>query len=99
MSGGSYNYIYCTLLNECEGAMYDDEMNDMIKDLCEVLHDLEWWKSGDIDEKNYRETLKEFKEKWFIQSRNERLKNYIDNKLEKTRKELYYLIGIEVENE
>ena len=37
MSGGSYGYIYSTLLNECENAMYDAEMNDMIKDLAEVL--------------------------------------------------------------
>ena len=42
MSGGSYNYIYNRLLTECAGSMYDVEMNDMIEDLCEVLHDLEW---------------------------------------------------------
>ena len=41
MSGGSYNYIYSTLEEECAGYMHDAEMNDMINDLCEVLHDLE----------------------------------------------------------
>ena len=47
MSGGSYSYIYSTLNNECCGKMYDPEMDDMIKDLCKVLHDLEWWQSAD----------------------------------------------------
>lgn len=42
MSGGSYEYIYYRLEEECKGRMYDAEMNDMIKDLAEVLHDLEW---------------------------------------------------------
>ena len=36
----------------------------MINDLVKVLHDLEWWKSCDIDEDDYRKTLNEFKNKW-----------------------------------
>lgn len=93
MSGGSYNYICYTLSNECEGAMYDEEMNDLIKDLCDVLHDLEWWKSCDIGEEDYRETVKKFKEKWFKQTRTKRLKTYIDEEINRTKKELYNLIG------
>lgn len=93
MSGGSYNYIYSQLSNECEGAMHDEEMNDLIKDICEVLHDLEWWQSYDISEEDYRETVKKFKEKWFKRSRNERLKEYIDKKIDKTKDDLYKLIG------
>ena len=65
MSGGSYNYIYSKLSCECEGEMRDAEMDDLIKDLCEVLHDLEWWQSGDYSEDQYRETVSEFKKKWF----------------------------------
>ena len=42
MSGGSYSYIYSTLSMECANRMYDAEMNDLIEDLCDVLHDLEW---------------------------------------------------------
>lgn len=93
MSGGSYDYKYCTLEDYYVGAMYDDEMNDMIKDLVEVLHDLEWWRSYDIGEEDYRKTLNEFKAKWFKQDRNDRLKKYIDDKLEKTKKEFYDLLG------
>ena len=36
---------------------------------------------------------KQFKEKWFKQSRDERLKEYIDKKIDKTKEDLYKLIG------
>lgn len=93
MSGGSYNYIYSKLLTECAGSMYDAEMNDMIEDLCEVLHDLEWWQSSDSSEEQYRETLKKFKIKWFRTDRVDRLKKYIDEQISVVKRQLYSLIG------
>ena len=94
MSGGSYSYRYCTLLNECENAMYDAEMNDMIKDLAGVLHDLEWWVSGDTSEEKYRKTLAEFKAKWFKGDRVERLKGYIDEQVAIVQGQLYSMLGL-----
>lgn len=99
MSGGSYDYIYCKLLEECEKRMYDDEMNDLIKDLAEVLHDLEWWQSDDIDEQTYRDTLSRFKRKWFQENREKRLKEYVDKQVSMTKNSLYKLIGVESEEE
>lgn len=99
MSGGSYSYIYNTLSMECEGRMYDAEMNDLIKDLCEVLHDLEWWQSGDVSESKYRNTLAKFKTKWFKGDRQERLKGYIDEQIGIVRSQLYSLIGDPQESE
>ena len=96
MSGGSYNYEYCRFKEQYENAMFDDEMNDLVKDLANVLHDVEWWQSGDISETTYRAALREFKNKWFIQQRNNRLKGYIDEKLMKTKRDLYNLIGEEM---
>lgn len=93
MSGGSYSYISYTLLNECENRMYDAEMNDLICDLCDVLHDLEWWQSGDSSEDHYRNTLMKFKAKWFKGNRKERLKGYIDEQIGIVRSQLYSLIG------
>ena len=93
MSGGSYNYIYSRLDEECGNAMYDAEMNDLIKDLCEVLHDLEWWRSGDICEETYRKTLAEFKKKWLQGDRKVRLKGYIDEQIGIVKHNLYALIG------
>ena len=99
MSGGSYEYICYRLEEECKGRMYDAEMNDMIKDLVEVLHDLEWWQSGDSSEKDYRVTLSKFKQKWFHGNREERLKRYIDEQTSIVRRQLYKMIGEPYEEE
>jgi hypothetical protein len=93
MSGGSYEYIYSKVQNECDGRMYDAEMNDFIKDFANVLHDLEWWQSGDSSEDRYRETLAEFKSKWFGGCRDKRLKGYVDERVNEVRKELYQMLG------
>ena len=99
MSGGSYNYIYSRLEEECSGRMYDAEMNDLIKDLCKVLHDLEWWRSCDSSEERYRKTLGAFKKKWFKGDREQRLKGYIDGQISIVRSQLYSLIGEPQESE
>lgn len=65
MSGGSYDYKYTVLENYYIGNVFDIELNEMLKDLTEVLHDLEWWQSSDISEKDYRKTVAKFKKKWF----------------------------------
>ena len=99
MSGGSYSYIYSRLSEECENRMYDAEMNDLIKDLCKVLHDLEWWQSCDSSEEKYRKTLSTFKKKWFKGDREQRLKGYIDEQISIVRSQLYSLIGEPQESE
>lgn len=96
MSGGSYNYIYSSLEDECAGRMYDEEMNDMINDLCNVLHALEWWQSCDTSEESYRKCLSEFKAKWLKGDRKERLKGYIDKQINLVRTELYNMIGCDL---
>ncbi|TPF18009.1 hypothetical protein [Priestia megaterium] len=64
MSGGYYDYKYFTLEDTYSGEMEDKELNKLVEDLSELLHDLEWWKSGDYVEDDYRDTLKRFKDKW-----------------------------------
>lgn len=71
MSGGSHNYISYKLEEECAGEMHDEELNGLIEDLCQVLHDLEWWQSGDISEAEYRNTVDEFKKKWLSCNKSE----------------------------
>ena len=41
MSGGSYNYMYSRIEDEYAGRMHDSQLNAMMNDLCELLHDLE----------------------------------------------------------
>lgn len=59
------NYIHNTVDMECCGNMEDDELNEMVSDFIEVLHDLEWWQSCDHSEEVYRATAERFKSKWF----------------------------------
>ena len=69
MSGGSYCYVSEKLSEQCEGKMHDDVMNEMIHDLCKVLHDLEWSFDGDMSDKDYKKTLSIFKNKWIKENR------------------------------
>ena len=66
----------------------DLELNEMLKDLVKVLHDVEWWQSGDISEESYRETVTKFKKKWFKRDKTQ-VKNVIDSVFEKEKQELY----------
>lgn len=42
MSGGSYNYEFGRIEDEYVGKMYDSQLNAMMKDLVDLLRDLEW---------------------------------------------------------
>lgn len=86
MSGGTFNYGYLDL-ERYIGKMADSQLNGMIKDLVEVLHDIEWWTDGDIDEEEYRKTVTEFKKKWFKQ-KDADIKAYIEEQFEQKKEEL-----------
>lgn len=93
MSGGSYDYMYERIEEYYVGNMKDVELNDLMKDLVELLHDLEWADSCDYSEEDYFETVKKFKEKWLKKSQSQRFKKYIDKEIEKTKDKLYKMIG------
>ena len=87
MSGGSYSYVYCKVENECVGRMFDRQLDEMMKDLVKVLHDLEWWKSSDTGEDIYRRAVTEFKKKWFKQRKID-VQKQIESEFERTKDEL-----------
>ena len=87
MSGGSYCYMFNRIEEEYVGRMFDSQLNSMMKDLVEVLHDLEWWQSCDSDEKRYRETVKKFKKKWFKQTKID-VQKQIESEFERTKNEV-----------
>lgn len=98
MSGGSYNYMYSRIEYEYVGRMYDSQLNEMMKDLVDLLHDLEWWKSCDCGEDTYRKSVTEFKRKWFGQSDID-VQKQIESEFEKAKnqllKEFDYLKDVE----
>lgn len=87
MSGGSYDYKSYVIEDYYVGKMYDIELNEMMEDLIKVLHDVEWWKSGDISEESYRETVNNFKKKWFKRDKVQ-IEQFIETNFEKKKNEL-----------
>ena len=87
MSGGSYSYVYCRVEEECVNRMFDSQLNAMMEDLVDLLHDLEWWQSCDYSEETYRESVNKFKKKWFRQTKID-VQKQIESKLEQTKDEL-----------
>ena len=66
MSGGSLDYFYVTLA-EHVGDFKDAELDDLVKDLCELFHAREWYLSGDTGEGDWNDSRDAFKKKWFTE--------------------------------
>lgn len=94
MSGGSHDYICYKIENELVGQMHDKELDDLMQDIAELAHDVEWYDSGDTCKETYLESVAKFKQKWFKGNREERLKGYIDESMNSLKDELYNLIGV-----
>ncbi len=92
MSGGHYNYGY-SYIDDYIGNMKDKELDDLVQDIQQLLKDLEWCDSCDTSEEDYNESIKKFKDKWFKQSRQSRLKKYIEEQFENTKEECLKMIG------
>ena len=87
MSGGEMDYLCFKVQEQCFEKMCDDELNDMIPDLVDLLHALEWWRSGDTNEENYRVAARDFKNRWFGK-RDLLLRRKIADKLKQTAEEI-----------
>ena len=95
MSGGSHGYIYSQIDSELCGQMHDPELNDLMEDIAELAHALEWYDSGDTCRETYDKTVADFKVKWFKGDRPNRLRHYIDDAIDDLRDELIRMIGVD----
>ena len=91
MSGGHFNYKFYEL-ETYEGHMEDAELEELLEDFEVLLHDLEWYKSGDYDDEDYRKSVQKFKEKWFKGDRSERLKRIVEEECAKLKESLMLMI-------
>ena len=64
MSGGAFEYMCYSVEDMYEDQLEDEQLNKLLLDFCKVLHDLEWYRSDDISQEDYKETVKKFKDKW-----------------------------------
>ena len=85
MSGGHFGYAYN--LDELDGQWRDAELNELYEDLfCGsefsvrgyggLFQSLDFWLSGDTGERDYRDAVRRFKEKWFHRTPRNRVDYY-----------------------
>lgn len=92
MSGGSMDYV-CYRVEEQASQMGDRELSELIKDVAELLHDREWYLSGDYGEDTWEESVRKFKRKWFDKPREDRLKALIEQTFNEAKQECMSMIG------
>lgn len=95
MSGGHFGYMDRTLKSEIFGwankptnAFEDMEISELVWDVLNLIHDYDWYASGDTCEETYLKAKAEFKKKWFG-NRDVRVRLIIDETVEKAKDELY----------
>lgn len=104
MSGGHFEYKDSSLRYEIFGwgdkwynALEDREISELVWDVLDLIHDYDWYRSGDTREETYLESKAKFKKKWFGDNRGVRVRRIVDEAVEEARKELYKTFGIEQE--
>lgn len=87
LSGGYFNYNY-GYLDVYEGEMEDTELNELLLDFKDLLHELEWYKSGDTSQEDYERFVKYFKDRWIRgEDRDGRFLNYVEECLTNLKKQ------------
>lgn len=100
MSGGHWNYQDSNLKNEIfdwaddfkSNPLKDIELSELVWDVLDLLHDYDWYVSGDTGSEDWLKAKKAFKAKWLKQGNTERLERIIDERIADVRKELGELL-------
>lgn len=99
MSGGHFNYRDSELKNEIfdyedkpKTKFEDIEISNLVWDVLELIHDYDWYMSGDTVRSDYLESKQRFKNKWFGGNRDSRLQGYIDERLVELSEELKQML-------
>ena len=95
MSGGSMDYV-CYRVSEEADKMGDREIIALCKDVASLMHDREWFLSGDYTESDWKKSLSGFKKKWFKESRSSRLASLVEEVFAEARDECMNMIGEDV---
>ena len=101
MSGGYFDYKDRYLKDAIFGygpratnVFEDREISELVWDVLELVHDFDWYASGDSSEEKYLKAKTEFKKKW-LDNRGVRVRRIVDEALAQTREELYKTFGLE----
>ena len=100
MSGGRFDYLDSQLKHEIFGwvdkpgnVFEDREISELVWDTLDLIHEFDWYASGDTGEDDYLEAKREFKRKW-LSNPDERHKRIVDNAIADIRAELYKTFDI-----
>ena len=100
MSGGYFNYRDATLRDEIYGwsetwhnVFEDREISELVWDILDLIHDYDWYVSGDTRRETYLKAKADFKNKWF-NNRDVVVKRVVDTAIEEVKAELYETYGI-----
>ena len=95
MSGGYFDYRDSYLKNEIFGwsdeprnVFEDREISELVWDVLDLIHDYDWYKSGDTCKDTYLKNKAAFKKKWFS-NHGIRVRHTIDTAIQELRDELY----------
>lgn len=106
MSGGHFEYLDSRLKDEIFGwtnkptnVLEDRELSELVWDVLDLLHEFDWYYSGDTSKEKYLEAKAKFKKKWLGGNRGVRIKRTIDAAIDEAKTELYETYGIEKDGE
>ena len=95
MSGGRFCYVDSQLKSEIFGwvdkprnVFEDREISELVWDVLDLIHEYDWYESGDTGKDDYLKVKRKFKNKWFGDS-SKRQKKIIDEAIADLKKELY----------
>lgn len=93
-----YDYDECGFVvkhRRVADVLEDRQISDLAYDLLGLIHDYDWYASGDTGEDEYLTAKAAFKKKWFGEQ-SERTKRTIDEAIDEFREELYKTFDVEV---
>jgi hypothetical protein len=103
MSGGRFEYLDSQLKSEIFGwdekfsnVFEDREISELVFDVLDLIHDYDWYASGDTCKETYLKKKAEFKKKWFS-NRGVRVREIVDTAMKEAKAELYETFGFDVE--
>lgn len=95
MSGGRFDYMDSQLKSEIFGwtdrpsnVFEDREISELVWDVLDLIHEYDWYASGDTCKETYLKAKAEFKRKW-MGNRGVRVKRIVDEAIQRTKDELY----------
>ena len=100
MSGGHFNYEDSQLKNtifdwedKVSNQFQDPEISELVFDVLTLIHDYDWYISGDTSLETWLEAKLDFKKKWLRKNNVATLEKIIEDRIVATSLELKEMLG------